>query len=233
MSDSSHPLTPAAATSIAPVPAHPTPQSLGLDPDDYDWVPVPRQRNRAGGWSFAAQRTFIEVLADTGSVTTAAKAVNMTRQACYKFYREPGAENFARAWDAAMDRAGRALLDAAMDRVIHGDDVLVLNKEGEVIHIRTRKSDRLTMFLLRGYFPGKFGRAPAPAVSPEAPAAGTASIPLHQTIAALEPPRPADPFAAMTPNAMADFLYRETDGDVDLPYAAPPNPSPNPTSAST
>jgi hypothetical protein len=81
------------------------------------------------------------------------------------------------------------------------------------------------MFLLRGYFPEKFGRSPASA--PESPATAPDSIPLHQSIAALEPPRPADPFAAMTPNAMSDFLYRETDGEVDLPY------EPYPSSAST
>ena len=223
MSDSSHPLTPAAATPLAPVPAHPTPASLGLDPEDYDWVPVPRQRNRAGGWSFGTQRSFIETLADTGSVVSAARAVNMTRQACYKLYREPGAENFARAWDAAMDRAGRALLDGAMDRVIHGDDVPVLNKAGQVIYRRTRKSDRLTIFLLRGYFPERFGRAHDAA--PATAAATPDSIPLHQTITALQPPRPADPFAAMTPNAMSDFLYRETDGEVDLPYQTPSYPT--------
>lgn len=224
MSDSPQPLVPAAAVTPAPVSAPQTlPASLGLNPDDYDWVPVPRQRHREGGWSFATQRRFIETLADTGSVITAARAVNMTRQACYKLYREPGAEAFARAWDAAMNRAGRALLDATMDRVIHGDDVAVLNKDGQVIYHRNRKSDRLTMFLLRGYFPERFGRAGD--FAPESAAATPESPPLHETIAALEPPRPADPFAAMTPNAISDLLYRETDGEVDLPYALPGSPA--------
>lgn len=222
MSDSPQPLVPAAAAIPAPVPVHPTPASLGLNPDDYDWVPVPRQRNRADGWSFGAQRKFIEVLADSGSVTTAARAVNKSRQACYQLYREPGGEAFARAWDAAIDRAGRALLDATLDRVIHGDEVAVIDKEGHVIHRRTKRSDRLTEFLLRGYFPEKFGRRGDPAA--QTAAATPEAAPLHETIAALEPPRPADPFAAMTPNAMSDFLYRETDGEVDIPYETTPLP---------
>ncbi len=171
MSDSSHPLAPVAATSIGPGPVHPTPVSLGLNPGDYDWVPVPRERNRAGGWSFGAQRTFIEALADSGSVTTAARVVNMKRQACYKFYREPGAKAFARAWERSR--------------------------------IRGEPS------------PERFGRAGdfAPgtaAQTPEGP-------PLHEIIAALEPSRPADPFAATTPNAISDLLYREAEGALDLP----------------
>ncbi len=222
MTDSSQPLVPAAAAP-APVPANPTPASIGLNPDDYDWVPIPRQRNRQDGWTFHTQRLFIETLADTGSVTQAARAASMTRQACYKFRREPGAEAFARAWDAAMNRAGRTLLDATMDRVIQGEDVAVYGKGGRVIGRRTRRSDQLTMFLLRGYFPDRFGRAGD--VAAGSAAATPESPPFHETIAALEPPVPADPFAAMTPNAVSDLLYRESDGEIDLAYETPGNPA--------
>lgn len=49
----------------------------GFNPDDFEWIPVARQR-RSDGWTPQRQREFIEVLADTGSVVEAARAANMS-----------------------------------------------------------------------------------------------------------------------------------------------------------
>src|SRR3546814_16236801 len=83
---------------ISPTPAPPPMLSEhGFDPNDFEWLPVPRQP-RADGWSPDAQRRFIEALADTGSVTEAAREVRKSVQSCYRLRRAPGAEGFAAAW---------------------------------------------------------------------------------------------------------------------------------------
>jgi hypothetical protein len=75
------------------------------------FTPVP-VRSRSDGWVPWRQAEFIGVLAETGSVSTAAKYVGMARETAYRLRRKPGAESFARAWDIAMriacDRLGRA-----------------------------------------------------------------------------------------------------------------------------
>ena len=92
MSDSSHP---------APEPHAPASQELaaadateqgapppaGYDPADYRWVPV-RRRPRYDGWAEEKQRRFV-VLADTGLVSAAAKAVGMSREGANRLRRSP------------------------------------------------------------------------------------------------------------------------------------------------
>jgi hypothetical protein len=81
------------------------PPPAGYDPADYRWVPV-RRRPRTDGWTEEKQRRFIEVLADTGLVAAAAKAVGMSRETAYRLRRSPHGAAFARAWDAARGHAG-------------------------------------------------------------------------------------------------------------------------------
>src|SRR3546814_8362308 len=80
----------------------------GHDPAAYEWVPVLRKR-RKDGWSPDKQRAFIEVLADTGSVATAAQRVGMSESSAYRLRRSPGAEALDRAWSAAIDPAAKEL----------------------------------------------------------------------------------------------------------------------------
>src|SRR4051812_45964497 len=68
------------------------------DPAEYRWVPV-RRRPRTHGWTEDKQRRFIEVLADTGLVNVAARAVGMTREGAYQLRRAAHGAAFARAWD--------------------------------------------------------------------------------------------------------------------------------------
>ena len=67
--------------------------------------PVPVKR-RADGWTPLRQCEFIGVLAETGSVSAAAQFVGMARETAYRLRRKPGAEEFARAWDIALQIAG-------------------------------------------------------------------------------------------------------------------------------
>lgn len=46
------------------------------------------------------------MLAETGSVSAAARFVGMARETAYRLRRKPGAEEFARAWDIAMQLSG-------------------------------------------------------------------------------------------------------------------------------
>ena len=68
-----------------------------------DFTPVPHRNNRHDGWTPERQRAFIEALADTGSVSRAARMVNMAQANCYTLRRAPGAESFRSAWEAALD----------------------------------------------------------------------------------------------------------------------------------
>ena len=69
------------------------------------FAPVPVKR-RADGWTPLRQCEFIGVLAETGSVAAAATFVGMTRETAYRLRRKRGAEEFARAWDTALQIAG-------------------------------------------------------------------------------------------------------------------------------
>lgn len=70
------------------------------------FTPVPVKR-RADGWTPLRQCEFIGVLAETGSVAEAARFVGMARETAYRLRGKPGAEEFARAWDIALQIAGR------------------------------------------------------------------------------------------------------------------------------
>ena len=153
----------------------PTPESTptaaldahGHDPAAYHWVPVLKKR-RHDGWSPDKQRAFVEALADSGSVATAAQRVGMSESSAYRLRRSPGAEAFDRAWSAAIDAASKKLLDAAFERAIVGSEEPVFDREGNRVGRRLRQSDRLLMFLLRAYGPDRFresAAAPAPAAS--------------------------------------------------------------------
>jgi hypothetical protein len=200
-----------------------TPASLdahGFDPADFEWRPVPR-RPRADGWSPDVQRAFVEALADTGLVSAACQAVDMSVASAYRLRRAPGAESFARAWDAALDAAADHLAAVAFSRALEGVDVPVFDRDGCRIGARRQYNDRLLMFLLRAYRPERFGRveraeAPAPtrpaeprpaASHPADPRAAPAPA-LAQATAALFPVPLAEPHRLMPP----DRLHAALDG---------------------
>lgn len=164
--------------------------STTYNPEDYRWVPV-RRVARYDGWTEEKQRRFIEVLADTGLVGAAAKAVGLTRESAYRLRRAAGAESFAAAWDAARHHAGGLIEDIAFERAIEGVGVPVFNEHGEKIASRTRYDNRLLVFLLRRLRADRYGddlRAVA-----SSGAAASAPPPLALSLRALEPALPAPP----------------------------------------
>lgn len=198
------PSQPVAAPALAEdEPASLTPyiDANGFDPADFRWVPVRRQRHHANGWSEAKQRRFIEELADTACVETAARAVGMSVSSAYALRRAPGGESFANAWLAALQQGAHKLADLAFDRAIHGSDEPVFDRNGNRVGRRMRQNDRLLMFLLRAHLPERYrhahrdarlpGEKPAPPVEP-----------LAHAIARLEPVAPPDPHLLLSPEAL-------------------------------
>jgi hypothetical protein len=199
----SNPSEPAAAPDRALAVADTTATALdahGHDPADYDWVPVLR-KPRPDGWSPQRQRAFIGELADCGSVATAARRIGMSVAGAYRLRPSPDGAAFAAAWDAAIQQAAHALVDAAFERAINGSEEPVYDREGRVIGRRYRQSDGLMMFLLRKHFPDRYGdlhrdRPPLAVAPPPAP-------PVAETLIALGPVAPADPVALMNPDEAA------------------------------
>ncbi|MGL4542901.1 MAG: hypothetical protein ACRCUI_10370 [Polymorphobacter sp.] len=210
MTNQNLPAAPVAAQLPAAVPSF---DAHGFDPDDFEWVPLPRQPRR-DGWCPDLQRKFIEALADSGSVTQAAKRVNMTTMSCYRLRRQPGAENFAAAWEAALAESARTLVDIAFDRAINGVEEPVLNRDGDCIYVRTRVNDRLLMFLLRAHHPDKYDPN-VPRTTAKADAKAGAGAALDAALATLEPVAPVDPLQLLSPQRFADLLPLKQPDDED------------------
>ena len=225
-----HPHNPAAAT--APPDAPPPPPALaalpaaadptedgapppdGYDPAEYRWVPV-RRRPRYDGWTEEKQRRFIEVLADTGLVGVAAKAVGMTRETAYRLKRAAHGAAFSRAWDAARHHAGALVEDVAFERAFEGVEHNVYDEHGEVICTKRVYNDRLLMFLLRHLKPERYGGA-APAAPP--PADPPAEPDVDASLQAMEPQLPAPPEQLLDPDTLDHELTLADAADGRFPH---------------
>jgi hypothetical protein len=195
------------------------PPPAGYDPADYRWVPV-RRRPRLDGWTEEKQRRFIEVLADTGLVGTAAKAVGMSRETAYRLRRSAHGAAFARAWDAARHHAGGLVEDIAFERAFEGVEHNVYDENGEVVCTKRVHNDRLLMWLLSRLKPERYGgsaaereqagRSSEPAPPPE--------ITLEASLRALEPSLPAPPEQLLGPETLADELELADIADGALPH---------------
>ncbi len=143
-------------------PASADPIAGPCDTDDHfpeldDFTPVPRRSNRHDGWSEAAQREFIKVLALTGKVTVAARAVGKTRVTAYRLRKSRGAEGFARAWDIAEEMGRQNLRDLAYQRAVEGEQRPVY-RGGRLIGYRTVYDNRLLMRLMQVAKPDTYNR---------------------------------------------------------------------------
>ena len=92
-----------------------------LIPDDdplLDFLPYCHSRPRGNSITPEVQRAFIYQLAMTGIVKQAAIKVGKSIEALYKLREKPGAEDFRRAWDEALEWGRLRLEDCAMERAI-------------------------------------------------------------------------------------------------------------------
>ena len=201
---------PALALPVEPEDGAPPPD--GYSPADYRWVPV-RRRPRYDGWTEEKQRRFIEILADTGLVSVAAKAVGMSRESAYRLRRSPHGAAFARAWDTARRHAGGVVEDIAFERALEGVEHNVYDDYGEVICTKRVYNDRLLMFLLRHLKPERYGACADP---DQAEAAQ--EITVEASLQAMEPPLPAPPERLLGPEILADEVELADIADGALPH---------------
>jgi hypothetical protein len=187
---------------LADDPEPPVFDAHGFDPAEFDWRPVPRKR-RADGWTIDKQRQFIEVLADTGLVSAACEATDMSVQSAYRLRRAPGSEGFARAWAAATAAAVTRLVDVAFTRAIEGEEVPVFDRDGVRIGARWRHNDRLLMFLIRAYQPERFAHAHRD-VRPPDTSLPAPELPVVRALEALAPVPPAEPHTLLPPDQLAE-----------------------------
>ncbi|MEP2235638.1 MAG: hypothetical protein ABJM58_07795 [Alteripontixanthobacter sp.] len=198
----------------------------GFDAADYKWVPV-RRRPRKDGWSEAKQRMFIEHLADSACVQTAAAAVQMSVQSAYALRRAPGGESFAAAWEAAIQQGALKLADVAFQRALNGTEEPVFDRGGSVIGHKTRYSERLMMFLLRAHLPQRYAHA-SRALRGEGAPDTPASMPVAEALARLEPAEPEELRALMPPEELDIELQVADIMDGELPHYYKPVPPEQP-----
>lgn len=98
--------------------------------------------------------TFLDVLSQYGNVTRAAEAAAVSRTALYK--RKAEDEEFAKAWDEAVQIGNKQLEDEARRRALEGVVEPVFDKDGNQTGERIKYSDTLLIFLLKGNNPDKF-----------------------------------------------------------------------------
>jgi hypothetical protein len=71
-------------------------------------------------WTPALERSFVECLSETGSVTEACKSVSMSRRAAYDRKRKAAGLAFRIGWDAAVLLARDVVADELLDRALAG-----------------------------------------------------------------------------------------------------------------
>jgi hypothetical protein len=124
-----------------------------IDGHDFQNSGLTPSRNASAGWCVERQRAFLEVLAETGSVHSAAAAARLTARSAYRLRARSPA--FAQAWNTAQQLAVGRLSALAFDRAIHGR--LEQRYEGGVLVAERRTpSDRMLMWLLSRLDPARF-----------------------------------------------------------------------------
>lgn len=102
---------------------------------------------RHDGWTPQKQAAFLNELAATHCVATAARAVGMSRVSAYHLRARLKGEPFDRAWSAALLCRIDLLAEAALDRALNGVEVPHFYK-GEQVGTSRRFDERLTVALL-------------------------------------------------------------------------------------
>ena len=194
----------------APLDAH------GFDPSEYKWLPVKR-KPRKDGWTPQRQRQFISALAESGSVEFACMRVQMSPSSAHRLRRSPGAEQFSAAWNVALEHAAQVLLDTAFERAFNGSSEPVFDRDGNRTGTRYRPNDRLLMFLLRAYMPGRFRHAHRDWSASDA-ALPSAPVPMAQVLERLEPVMPTEPHKLLAPDELEDAVTVAELMDGDLPH---------------
>jgi len=120
-----------------------------------EFAPYRHRAARRNSITPARQVAFVSALAASGIVTQAARVIGASLEALYRLRHQPGAEGFAAAWDAAIDRGMARLEDCALERALLGEE-RVIYRHGEVVARWRRYDTQLLIFLLRQRRPERF-----------------------------------------------------------------------------
>ena len=96
------------------------------------FTPVPMARTRHDGWTVPRQTAFLRALSVTGSVSSAARMVGMSRKAAYGLRARAGAESFALAWEIALGEGQARAFEWLMERALNGVTTIQLRTGGMV-----------------------------------------------------------------------------------------------------
>ena len=143
---SDHDLGETAPTALLSYGRHAPDDPPPLEPSpNLDTVETETRHYRHDGWTPAARASFLDMLAKSGVVTDACRAVQRSSQAAYALRnRDP---LFAAGWDAALSMARARLADDLFHRAVHGT-VDQIWKDGEVVAERHRHDNRLSIAVL-------------------------------------------------------------------------------------
>ena len=86
----------------------------------------------------------------------AAKRIGKSLEALYKLRARPGAEGFAAAWDAALERGVQRLEDIALERAMLGTRTPIVSG-GEILGHWDKPDNALLRFLLQHRLPQRYG----------------------------------------------------------------------------
>ncbi len=111
-------------------PIEPLPRAADIAAPAF--TPVPLVRTRHDGWTVPRQTAFLKALSVTGSVSSAARMVGMSRKAAYGLRGRAGAESFALAWDIALSEGQARAFDWLMERALNGVTTIQLRTGGAV-----------------------------------------------------------------------------------------------------
>ncbi|WP_261320588.1 hypothetical protein [Qipengyuania aquimaris] len=122
------------------------------EPEDDDpllaFAPFLHSHPRRNSITPQLQRRFVATLAATGIVTQAARSVGKSMEALYKLRARPGAEGFAQAWDAALERGVQRLEDCALERALKGTPTPIVSA-GKLLGVWDKPDNNLLKFLLQ------------------------------------------------------------------------------------
>jgi hypothetical protein len=116
-------------------------------------APKPAQRRPRGSVKEREISLFLEALCEGWSVTHAADRADRHRRRFYDL--RDTSEEFAAAWDEAVEAGTQALEDEARRRAVDGWDEPVY-QHGELAGTVRKYSDQLLTFLLKGRRPEKY-----------------------------------------------------------------------------
>ena len=132
----------------------------GDPPEDDDpllsFAPYRHTHPRSNSITPERQRRFIATLAATGIVTQAARSIGKSMEALYKLRSKPGAEGFAAAWDAALERGVQRLEDCALERALKGTPTPIVSG-GKLLGTWNKPDNALLRFLLAHRLPARYG----------------------------------------------------------------------------